>query len=82
MASNADDICVVYCISDATCSDPHPHGYIGLTKNQARRERDYRRSGKWPSDGHVSNAPKSRNFLITSSEHARPVGSKILPPAW
>jgi hypothetical protein len=35
MASNADDICVVYCISDATCSDPHPHGYIGLTKNQA-----------------------------------------------
>jgi len=48
MAANADDMCVVYYISDATCSDPYQHGYIGITKNEVSRERSHRRSGKWP----------------------------------
>jgi hypothetical protein len=47
MSANENDPCVVYYISDATCSDPYQHGYIGISSRQSR-EREHRKSGKWP----------------------------------
>ncbi len=48
MPANHDDPCVLYYISDATCTDPYQHGYIGITKNEKLRERAHRRLGKFP----------------------------------
>ena len=52
MPANADDQCVVYYISDTTCTDPYQHGYIGITSNEKSRHNNHRRSGKFP-DGFV-----------------------------
>lgn len=48
MPANADDLCCVYYISDATCTDPYSHGYIGITSDEARRQYAHRRSGRFP----------------------------------
>jgi hypothetical protein len=49
MPANADDQCCVYYISDASCTDPYRHGYIGITSNEMSRRSDHRRSGRFPS---------------------------------
>ncbi len=43
-----DDQCCVYYISDANCTDPYRHGYVGLTSNEVTRRYNHRRSGRWP----------------------------------
>ena len=50
MAANADDPCVLYYISDASCTDPYRHGYIGITSNEVSRRWDHGRSGRFPAD--------------------------------
>ncbi len=51
-----DDQCCVYYISDANCTDPYRHGYVGLTSNEVTRRYNHRRSGRpergigWNSD--------------------------------
>lgn len=52
MPANPDDQGVVYYISDATCTDPYQHSYIGITSNEKSRQYDHRRSGNFP-DGFV-----------------------------
>jgi hypothetical protein len=44
-----DDQCCVYYISDASCTDPFCHGYIGLTANKTGRIAAHRRSGRFPA---------------------------------
>ena len=44
MPANANDQCYVYYISDATCTDPYRHGYIGITSNETSRRSAHRRS--------------------------------------
>ena len=50
MPANGDDQCCVYYISDASCTDPFTHGYIGITSNEMSRRSDHRRSGRFPAD--------------------------------
>lgn len=50
MPANANDQCYVYYISDATCTDPYRHGYIGITSNETSRRSAHRRSGRFPAD--------------------------------
>ncbi len=45
-----DDQCCVYYISDANCTDPYRHGYVGLTSNEVTRRYNHRRSGRFPAN--------------------------------
>ncbi len=46
MPANVDDPCVLYYIG-LPGSDPYRGGYIRISKNQSRRARDHRWSGKF-----------------------------------
>jgi hypothetical protein len=50
MPANANDQCCVYYISDASCTDPYRHGYVGITSNETSRRFAHRRSGHFPAD--------------------------------
>jgi YD repeat-containing protein len=49
MPVNPYEQAFVYYISDATCTDPHQHGYFGISKNETR-EAAHRYSRRFPPD--------------------------------
>jgi hypothetical protein len=55
MQANSRDRCVLYWIRSPRCVDRHRDGYIGLTKNLARR---------WPQGRRRARFPRSRSIVI------------------
>jgi hypothetical protein len=46
---NPDEPCCLYYVSDGTCTDIAAHGYVGISKHKQRREREHRKSGRFPA---------------------------------
>ena len=66
--------CVVYWLHDESCVCPWRHGYIGISARWENREKDHRRSGRWPEGfGATILFRGSREECLATERKFRPI---------